>query len=177
MDLVLQTPRLTLRLLRAGDAQALNRVANEAHILKWMPDWRSSPEDTLRLIENIAPHFPEATKEKARVIFGVFLDGVLIGIVGIGNKQEVNNEIETAYFISETYAGKGYTTEAVRAVSRWALDSLKLSYLIAIVEPDNHPSQRVAEKCGFQKLGTRMILNSGETEEKPFYYYRLYSDK
>jgi len=50
-------------------------------------------------------------------------------------------------------------------------DTLHLDYLIAIVETDNDPSQRVVAKCGFQKVDTRMILNSGETEEKPFYYH------
>jgi RimJ/RimL family protein N-acetyltransferase len=51
-----------------------------------------------------------------------------------------------------------------------------MDYLIAIVELDNYPSQRVVEKCGFRKIETRMILNSGESEEKPFFYYRLYND-
>lgn len=55
------------------------------------------------------------------------------------------------------------------------LHNLKLDYLIAIVELDNIPSQRVVEKCGFTKLDTKMILNSGDTEEKPFYYYRIYN--
>ena len=50
-----------------------------------------------------------------------------------------------------------------------------LDYLIAIVETDNYPSQRVVENCGFQKIDTRKILNSGESVEKPFFYYRLYS--
>jgi RimJ/RimL family protein N-acetyltransferase len=62
-------------------------------------------------------------------------------------------------------------------MSQWALGTLGLEYLIAIVETDNFPSQRVVEKCGFTKLETKMILNSGETEEKPFYYYRLYNEE
>lgn len=37
----------------------------------------------------------------------------------------------------------------------------------------NVPSQRIVEKCGFTKRKTIMILNAGETEEKPFSYYRL----
>jgi len=34
---------------------------------------------------------------------------------------------------------------------------------------------RVVEKCGFTKLDTRMLINDGDTERKPFYYYRLYN--
>jgi len=103
------------------------------------------------------------------------LNDSVIGMVGIGNKKEVDNEIEIAYFISEAYAGNGYILEAAHAVSRWALRSLKMNYLIAIVETDNYPSQRIVEKCGFEKIDSRMILNSGESEEKLFFYYRLYN--
>lgn len=57
----------------------------------------------------------------------------------------------------------------------WTFINLKLDYLIAIVETDNIPSQMVVEKCGFTKINTKMILNSGDKEEKPFYYYRIYN--
>ena len=60
-------------------------------------------------------------------------------------------------------------------MTEWIFTNLKLDYLMAIVELDNIPSQRVVEKCGFSKLDAKMILNSGDTEEKPFYYYRIYN--
>jgi ribosomal-protein-alanine N-acetyltransferase len=61
-------------------------------------------------------------------------------------------------------------------MAQWVFSTLKLEYLMAIVEIDNLPSQRVLEKCGFVKQATKMIINSGETIAKPFYYYRLYND-
>lgn len=169
------TERLTLRPFKVEDAPALNKIANQKYILKWMPDWESTIQETEKLIRYFISKYPLASKAMARIMFAVLLDGCVIGMVGIGNKEEVDNEIEMAYFISEDYAGNGYISEAAHAVSRWTLENLKMDYLIAIVETDNYPSQRIAEKCGFQKYDTRMILNSGETEEKPFYYYRLYN--
>jgi RimJ/RimL family protein N-acetyltransferase len=157
------------------DAPALNSIANQADTLKWMPDWKSNVEGTENLIKWFVSQYPLANKSVARVMFAVELRGSVIGMVGIGNKKEADNEIEIAYFISETQTGKGYISEAAKAISQWALDALKMDYLIAIVETDNYPSQRVVEKCGFQKIDTRMILNSGEIEEKPFFYYRLYN--
>ena len=102
-------------------------------------------------------------------------NGKLIGMVGLGNKEEINNELEIAYFISKKFSDNGYISEAAKAMKEWAFHNLKLDYLIAIVELDNLPSQKVAEKCGFIKIKTRMILNSGETRAKPFYYYRIAS--
>lgn len=119
------------------------------------------------------------TKEKLRVMLAVTIkdSGELIGMVTIGNKEEVDNEIEIGYFVSQKHSNKGYITEAAKAMTKWAFDSLGLEYVMAIVETDNFPSQRVVEKCEFEKVETRMILNSGDTEKKPFYYYRLYNER
>ena len=174
MDFIIKTKRLLLRPFEEEDAKALNRIANEKNIVKWMPDWETSLDTTKRRIQYFISNYPLARKDEARVMFALTLDGDLIGMVGIGNKKEVGNEIEVAYFISKAFEGNGYVTEAVKAASAWALETLGLDYLIAIVETDNYPSQRIVEKCGFEKIGTRLLLNEGETEEKPFYYYRFY---
>jgi len=171
---IINTERLTLRPFRTEDAAILNSIANQEYILKWMPDWKSSVEQTEHLIGYFISQYPLANSSTARVMFAVILDSHIIGMVGIGNKEEVDNEIEIAYFISEQYAGNGCISEAAMAVSQWALGTLGMEYLMAIVEPDNRPSQHVVEKCGFLKIDTRMILNSGDTHEKPFFYYRLY---
>jgi len=178
MNIFIETERLILRQFREADAEALNKICNQKYILKWMPDWEGTVEERRDLIRWFESQYTKANKETARIILAVTLkeSKELIGLVGIGNKEEVDNEIEIAYFISEDYCNKGYISEASKAMSQWAFNTLKLEYLIAIVEIDNIPSQRVVEKCGFAKLETRMILNSGETEEKPFYYYRLYNN-
>ena len=176
MGIRIETDRLVLRQFETEDAQALHRIASEKHILKWMPDWESSIERKRELIRWFEEKYVLATRETARVMLAVTLksDGALIGMVGIGNKKEVDNEIEIAYFTSEQFSGKGYITEAAKAMAEWTINTLKLDYLIAIVETENYPSQRVVEKCGFERIETRMIRNSGEEIEKPFYYYRLY---
>lgn len=176
MDFAIKTDRLVLRAFSEEDAPALNGIANQPHILKWMPDWQSTVDHTKTLIRYFISQYTQANKTTARVMFAVTIDNdKVIGMVGIGNKKEVDNEIELAYFVSEEFSGNGYISEAAEAVSKWALNNLCLDYLIAIVETHNYPSQRVVEKCGFQKIGTRKIVNSGEAVEKPFYYYRLYS--
>jgi RimJ/RimL family protein N-acetyltransferase len=143
-----------------------------------MPDWETTVDNMKEWIDWVDSKYAAANKVNARVMLAVTLkeDGRMIGMVGIGNKKEVDNEIEIAYFISEKYSNNGYMSEASKAMAEWAFDIMDLDYLIAIVEPGNYPSQRVVEKCSFVKLETRMILNSGENEEKPFYYYRLYNN-
>lgn len=176
MSIRIETDRLILRQFEVNDAEPLHAICSQPYILKWMPDWAVSLDMRKQWIAWVNDQYDKSTKDTARVMLAVTLKDIstLIGMVGIGNKSEVDNEIEIAYFISEEYCGKGYITEAVSAMSDWTLHTLGTPYLIAIVEPDNVPSQRVIKKCGFEKLGESMILNSGEEEEKPFYYYRLY---
>lgn len=174
MNFVINTKRLVLRPLVVEDAPALQLIANQPYVLRWLPDWQFNLAQMQKLIRYFSTCSAPASKERTRIMLAVTCAQELLGLVGIGNKEEVDNEIEITYYIGEQYAGQGYMTEAVQALAKWSFCTLGLAYLVAIVQVDNFPSQRVVEKCGFQKLATRMILDAGQTEEKPFYYYRLY---
>jgi len=177
MAIYIETERLILREFTLNDVEKLHSICSQPYILKWMPDWKRTVAERKEWISWVQNNYLKATKNVARIMLAVTLKSnkQLIGMVGIGNKEEVNNEIEIAYFISEEYSNKGYVSEASKSMIEWTFTNLKLNYLIAIVEPDNISSQRVVEKCGFTKQNTKMILNSGDTEEKPFYYYRIYN--
>lgn len=177
MNINIETDRLVLRQFKESDAKAFCEICNQQYILDWMPDWKGSAEAVRKRIQWFQSQYSKANKNTARLMLAVTLKNSdeLIGMVGIGNKKEVDNEIEIAYFISEAFCNHGYISEAAKAMSRWVFTALGLEYLIAIVEIDNLASQRIVEKCDFRKVETKMILNSGEIEEKPFYYYRLYN--
>lgn len=57
------------------------------------------------------------------------------------------------YYLAETFTRKGYMTEAVRLILRFAFKDLKLHRLEANVQPDNTPSIAVLRKTGFTKEG------------------------
>ena len=58
---------------------------------------------------------------------------------------------EAGYVFSPACHGKGYATEAMTAVMKWADDVLKAERSCAIINPDNHASIRVAQKLGFDR--------------------------
>jgi len=90
-----------------------------------------------------------------------------IGMVGVGLKPELDNEVEIGYLVADEYQNQGYITEAGRAMSDWAFAHMPLPYLVAIVRHDNPASSRVIEKLGFACAGEREI--GGDTMN----YYRL----
>lgn len=58
--------------------------------------------------------------------------------------------------------GKGFMTEAVRLVLRFAFRDLKLHRVEANVQPDNLPSINVLKRCGFTREGfSRKYLKIG----------------
>ncbi len=66
---------------------------------------------------------------------------------------QADGSVEIGYGISEESQGHGYATEAVNAVTAWALKQPGVSRVDAETEPENRASQRVLEKCGFIPSG------------------------
>ena len=77
------------------------------------------------------------------------MSGELVGDCGL-TPQEVDGEtsIEVGYHVRSTLQGNGYATGAAEACRTYAASELGLRRLIAIIEPANAASQRVAEKIG-----------------------------
>lgn len=64
-----------------------------------------------------------------------------------------DGSLEIGYGISEEYQGKGYATEAVNAVTQWALDQDGVCRIEAEAEESNIASVNVLEKCEFKRTG------------------------
>jgi RimJ/RimL family protein N-acetyltransferase len=78
-------------------------------------------------------------------------DGRLIGNCGIGRLRADGPEI--GYAIGVDHWGRGYATEAARAVIDHAFGDLGFEELKAGARVSNPASRRVIEKCGFQWTG------------------------
>jgi len=57
------------------------------------------------------------------------------------------------YLLGEKFTGKGYMTEAVKLMLKYAFSNLKLHRVEANVQPNNAPSINVLKRCGFSKEG------------------------
>jgi len=87
--------------------------------------------------------------------FGLWLltttDGDFVGDCGL-TPQVVDGvtELEVGYHVTPAQQGHGYASEAAAASRDFARTVLGASRLVAIIHPDNRPSQRVAEKIGLR---------------------------
>jgi RimJ/RimL family protein N-acetyltransferase len=146
-----ETTRLLLRRPVARDAEVIfSRYASDPEVTRYLgwPRHRAL-EDTRRFLE-----YGDA--EWHRWPAGPYLiesleSGVLLG--GTGLAFETPYRAATGYVLALDAWGRGYATEALRAMTGIA-GGLGLRRLYALCHPEHSASRRVLDKCGFSREGT-----------------------
>jgi len=132
-----------------------------------IPDgWPSSAEDRLlrlRLRQLRADGTLGPWLLRAIVLRG---NGRMVGHVGFHGPPGVNglrasDAVEIGYTIFTDHRGRGYATEAARAMVAWAGER-GVRRVIASVAPTNAPSLRIVEKLGFRQIGSQVDDEDGE---------------
>jgi len=63
------------------------------------------------------------------------------------------HSVYLGYCVGAPFARRGYMTEGLRLVTRYAFTEMKLHRVEANIQPDNLPSIALVRKCGFKKEG------------------------
>lgn len=81
-------------------------------------------------------------------------DGALLGGLALTNiRRGVAQAGMLGYWIGQPFAGQGYMTEALGAVTDMAFGELALNRLEAATLPENEPSRRLLVRLGFSEEG------------------------
>jgi len=137
---------IKLRPWTLDDVPAIVAACNDAEIHHWIPAVPSpyTEADARAFVEGEVPGI--GTQQ-----FAITQDGRVVGSIGMGVNNARTGHI--GYWCAREARGRGITTRALRLLSKHALEDLRLERLELITDPDNHASQRVAEKVGFQREG------------------------
>ena len=154
--LIAATKRLFLRLFTPADEPALTHLFADPAVMRFgdgprPPEWvRGWLGDTLESYARRG-YGPWAVVEK--------VSGETIGYCGLFHYADVNGrpEIEIGYRLARAWWGRGYATEAVSAARDYAFTTLGLPRLIALIDPANVASLRVAEKAGLRFEAEAML--------------------
>jgi [ribosomal protein S5]-alanine N-acetyltransferase len=148
----IETERLFLRKPRMDDAPAV------------FEGWAKYPEVTRFLTwhphENIVQS--EALMKRSmdgwdgetnfRYLLEIKESSVLAGMIELRLEKELT-KVSFGYTGAYTQWGKGYMTEAARAIIAWAFQQPAIYRVYATVDVENIPSQRVLEKASMQREG------------------------
>ncbi|MFG2679395.1 GNAT family N-acetyltransferase [Streptomyces sp. NPDC048392] len=92
--------------------------------------------------------------------WGVFVlvrreDGRAVGGMGFHGPPDEDGRVEIGYDLAEAARGNGYATEALRALSAWALAREEVTSVFATTEPENTASQAVLARAGFVRVAAQ----------------------
>ena len=143
---ILETERLLLRYMKPEDIPCLVNLWTDPDVTRFM----NGPREIATLRENLSVTAEHPLAES----FDLWplvekASGELIGQCGVIDK-EVDNliEYELVYVLAKKVWGKGYATEIGRALVTYAYHVRNINRLIALVEPENTASEKVAKKIG-----------------------------
>jgi RimJ/RimL family protein N-acetyltransferase len=149
---VLETDRLILREPRLDDAAAVAALANNRKVAE-MTSLLPHPygiEDAARWISSLP-----AETGNWNFVMVERESGKLVGVCGYGKRPLRGPKI--SYWIGEPFWGRGYATEAMRAVVDHLFSVTALDEIAAGCRVTNLASRRVLEKCGFQWTGVALF--------------------
>jgi len=156
---ILRTPRLLLRFQTPADIPPLIALWRDPVVMRFM----GGPRDLQRLQTAFDETQANPTAETYDLWPLVELSsGQTIGHCGLLDKEVAGQaEIELVYVLAKSAWGKGYATEIGAALIAHAFEHMGLHRLIALIEPENEPSERVALRLGM-RLEKEVIRPNGE---------------
>lgn len=154
------TPQLLLRPPRPGDGIALNTAVLESydnirHTMPWAKE-RPSLEESEEFVRQSAANWILKKDDEPYLPLLIFSkkDNILIGATGYHHIIWEVPCLETGYWIRTQYSGKGYMTEAVNAITQYAIKQLKMKRVAITCDIDNVRSKKIPQRLGFQLEGT-----------------------
>ena len=151
----LLTDRLTIRSPAIGDAPQLREaIAESIEDLKhWMPwaDHVPTPAEAKRNCARAARNFRNGTDFRLHLFLKE--TGVFVGGSGFHRVVWSIPKFEIGYWIRQSCRDKGYVTEAVEEIARFAFDRLGVKRVEIRTSARNIKSWRVAERLGFTLEG------------------------
>lgn len=87
--------------------------------------------------------------------------GAVIGSCGYKGPPDPQGVVEIAYVVDPNYQGRGYATEAARALVDFAFGNNGVRLVRAHTLPGNGASAQVLTKCGFEQIGEVVDAEDG----------------
>ena len=146
----IQTQRLVIRPIMANDGNLINDAILESfdqfqEFLPWAKENPPSPEES----EITAREMYADYILRNQMSCVVFENNILVGMCGfVAFKWKIPLG-EIGYWTRKSAQGKGYTQEAVNALTYYGFQKIGLRKIIIRCDEENLASGQVAQKCGY----------------------------
>jgi len=151
--LPITTDRLVVRSLRPGDEADVFAYRSMADVVRYIPGEPKTEEQVADMVaERATAGRVDATQRICTL--AVELDGRVVGDVLIhldGLDGADGRQAEIGWVFHPDVRGRGYATEAARAITQAAFDDLGVHRVWAQLEPVNTGSVRICERLGMRR--------------------------
>ena len=151
-DYPVATERLHLRPFAPADLDALVAIHGDPDVVRYLYfDVRD--RDELRGVLAEKQQRDVLAKEgDALNLAAVLRDtGELVGDMTLFWRSEEHRQGEVGYIMHPAHGGRGYATEAARALLRVGFEDLRLHRITGRLDARNVPSERVLERLGMRR--------------------------
>ena len=157
------TERLVLRAITPSDASALFAIFSDEQVMRF---WSSAAMVSIEEAEALAREIDALGRARTLLQWGIVVkdDPGLVGTCTLYRWERRHRRAELGYALRRDVWGRGYATEAVTGVLRFAFDAMGLHRVGADTDPRNAASARVLERLGFEREGVQRetYLHLGE---------------
>jgi [ribosomal protein S5]-alanine N-acetyltransferase len=149
--MILPTERLLLREFTEDDWPAVLAYQRDPRYLRYS-EWTERTEDDVRaFVQRFIDYQHESPRSKLQL--AITLDGEVIGNVGLRRATAEARVADTGYELAPDHWGRGYATEAARALLAHGFEDPGLHRVTAYCVAENTGSVRVLTKLGMQPEG------------------------
>ena len=145
---MIETTRCELTTLQSCDRDLVVRLYTNAEVRRFLGGVIDGQSIRLRFLRMLKPD-----TETQRWVIRIKNNNSSIGIVSLG-KHHNNIDTEISYQLMPEWWGKGYGTEATKAVVTYGLTVLSLPRIIAETQIGNIASCRLLERIGMRREQT-----------------------
>jgi len=148
--MLLQLSACAVRSYRLSDAKSLPKYANDRSVWLNLRDAFPHPYTS----DDAKAFITRATGAQPETNFAISVNDEAVGGVGFSLHTDVERiSAEIGYWLGAPFRGKGITTEALRAVTHYAINQHHLKRVYAVPYEWNVASFKVLEKAGYSLEG------------------------
>lgn len=125
-------------------------------------------------IERAREFIASARAAKPETRLAIEVDRAAVGGIGIALHSDIERvSAELGYWLGESFWGRGIMSEAVRAMTRHAVETFQLTRVFAVPFESNVASHRLLEKAGYLLEGRlrRCAIKEGKVIDQLLYAF------
>lgn len=138
-----------LRALEPEDLDELYAIENDREI--WNAGATNVPYSRYALHDYIARQQADIYADRQLRLVVENAEKVVVGLVDLVGFDPKNRRAELGIVIKQAFRGQGYAQAAIARMLDYARKTLHLHQIYAIVDAENHDSQRLFRQVGFEE--------------------------